>query len=100
MAIKCLSSEVRDVLVEVLEEFEVEADKIQILKDMPACANAPIEYETPSSHTPEHTSKRESGTPRSKRPPSAYQQHTSECMKGGKHTMSECAAEWRAKKGK
>ena len=98
-AIKCLSPQVRDILIEVLEDLEVEPATIEALRGMDACENAAIEYETASHQTPT----REAPTPpttRKKRPASAYQQHTGECMKGGHKTMSECAALWRAKKGK
>jgi len=99
MSIKCLSPEVRDILVELLEEMEIDTTTIQTLRDMAACENATIEYEDKAArHTPEPSSG--GGTPRKKRAPTAYQQHTGECMKGGHKTMAECAAMWRAKKGK
>jgi|TARA_R100000049_G_C1929234_1_gene73320 hypothetical protein len=100
-AIKCLSEQARDFLVEVLEELEVAEETIDTLKKMATCPTDVIEYADdappPATHTAEH---KERTTPRKKREPSAYQRHTGECMKGGKHSMSECAAAWRAKKGK
>ena len=99
-AIKCLSPQVRDVLIEVLEDLEVDSATIETLRGMVACDDAAIEYETaPARQTPP-APVAEAATPRKKRAPSAYQQHTGECMKGGHRTMSECAAAWRAKKGK
>jgi urocanate hydratase len=95
-AIKCLSPKVRDMLVEILEELAVDDTILETLREMASCKDAAIEYET----APAHQAKEEAATPRKKRTPSAYQQHTSECMKGGHRTMSECAAAWRAKKGK
>jgi len=99
MSIKCLSPQVRDILVELLEELEVDTTTIQTLRDMAACENATIEYEDKAArHTPEPSSG--GSAPRKKRAPTAYQRHTGECMKGGHKTMAECAAMWRAKKGK
>jgi hypothetical protein len=100
-AIKCLSPQARDFLVEVLEELEVEEDVIDTLKKMATCATDAIEYADDAPPPATHTTERQKdATPRKKREPSAYQRHTSECMKGGKRSMSECAAAWRAKKGK
>jgi len=101
-AIKCLSPQVRDVLVEVLEDLEVDSATIETLRGMVACDDAAIEYETaPARQTPPAPAPAaEAATPRKKRAPSAYQQHTGECMKGGHRSMKECAAAWRAKKGK
>ena len=99
-AIKCLSPQARDFLVEVLEELEVDEPTIDTLKKMATCPSSVIELvddAPPATHTTEH---QKGTTPRKKREPTAYQRHTSECMKGGKRSMSECAAEWRAKKGK
>ena len=95
-AIKCLSPKVRDLLMEILEELEVDGTILETLREMASCKDAAIEYET----APAHQEKEDAATPRKKRAPSAYQQHTGECMKGGHRTMSECAAAWRAKKGK
>jgi hypothetical protein len=55
---------------------------------MPDCdGEEPIEFA-------EETKK---GRKKSNRPPSAYQQHTGECMRAG-NSMKECAAMWREKK--
>ena len=101
-AIKCLSPKVRDMLVEILEELEVDATVLKTLQEMVACDDAAIEYETAPARQapPAPAPAAEAATPRKKRAPSAYQQHTGECMKGGHRSMSECAAAWRAKKGK
>ena len=100
-AIKCLSEQARDFLVEVLEELEVEEEAIDTLKKMATCSTDAIEYADDAPPPATHTTERQKDvTPRKKREPSAYQRHTGECMKGGKHSMSECAAAWRAKKGK
>jgi hypothetical protein len=98
-AIKCLSPQVRDMLVEILEELAVDDTILKTLREMASCKDAAIEYETAPA-APAHQEKEDAATPRKKRAPSAYQQHTSECMKGGHRSMSECAAAWRAKKGK
>ena len=97
-AIKCLSPKVRDMLVEILEELEVDATILKTLKEMDSCEDAIMEWESGAArHAPQ-----DSSTPRekTKRPPSAYQQHTGECMRGGHKTMAECAALWKAKKGR
>lgn len=36
---------------------------------------------------------------RSDRPRTPYQEHTSQCMKGGQRTLKDCAADWRKKQG-
>jgi len=98
--IKCLSPKVRDLLVEILEELAVDNATLKTLREMAACEDAAIEWESGAARHAPQAEATEAPTPRKKRTPSAYQQHTSECMKGGHKTMSECAALWRAKKGK
>jgi len=96
ITIACMDLRLKRALVEALTKMEandVDFDKsafVQSLKAMPDCdGEEPIEFA-------EETKK---GRKKSNRAPSAYQQHTGECMRGG-HTMQECAAMWREKKAK
>jgi membrane-associated PAP2 superfamily phosphatase len=82
--IVCLHPEVKEALIEVLKELEVEKSIVSKIKKLTDCDEKMVEFGRGGSKV--------------KRAPSAYQQHTSECMKAG-HTMAECAAQWKKKKG-
>ena len=94
ISIACMDLRLKRALVEALTKMEANDtafDKsafVLSLKAMPDCdGEEPIEFA-------EETKK---GRKKSNRPPSAYQQHTGECMRAG-NSMQECAAMWRAKK--
>jgi len=96
ISIACMDLRLKRALVEALKKMEAnEMDfdpsaYLASLKAMPFCdGEEPIEFA-------EETKK---GRKKSNRAPSAYQQHTGECMRGG-NTMQECAAMWREKKAK
>ena len=93
--IQCMDLKLKRALIEVFKKMEANdtdfsADEyIDGLKALPFCdGDDVIEFAEASKG---QTRKK------SNRAPSAYQQHTGECMRGG-HTMQECAAEWREMK--
>jgi len=91
--IQCMDLKLKRALVEALVKMEAndtsfdKSDYLKSLKAMPDCdGEDPIEFAESSK----------GGTrKKSNRPPSAYQEHTGECMREGR-TMQECAVEWRA----
>lgn len=89
--IVCMDLKLKQAIIAAINKMELEGTAYtQFLKALPDCdGEEPIGFEEVGKKA-----KR-----KSTRAPSAYQQHTSECMKGGVKSMSECAAEWRAKKG-
>ena len=94
ITIACMDLRLKRALVEALKKMEandVDFDSsayLQSLKAMPDCnGEEPIEF----------TEEAKKGRKKSNRAPSAYQQHTGECMRAGR-TMQECAAEWREMK--
>ena len=96
ISIACMDLRLKRALVEALKKMEANdldfdsSDYLKSLKAMPDCAGEePIEFA-------EETKK---GRKKSNRTPSAYQQHTGECMRAG-NSMQECAAMWREKKAK
>ena len=100
ITIACMNPWLKSALISALEEMaEAEAafdssTYLQSLEDIPDCSGKkPIEFaeEAKPAATTERT--------KTKRAPSAYQQHTGECMRAG-GTMKECAAKWREKKAR
>ena len=94
ITIACMDLRLKRALVEALKKMEAadmdfdSSDYLASLKAMPDCSGEePIEFA-------EETKK---GRKKSNRAPSAYQQHTGECMRAG-NSMQECAAMWREKK--
>lgn len=103
ITIACMNPWLKSALVSALEEMaEAEAAfdssaYLQSLEDIPDCkGKKPIEFaEEAQQAQPGATTVRT----KPKRAPSAYQQHTGECMRAG-GTMKECAAKWREKKAR
>ena len=96
ITIACMDLQLKRALVEALKKMEaadVDFDSsayLQSLKAMADCdGEEPIEFA-------EETKK---GRKKSNRAPSAYQEHTGECMRAG-NSMQECAAMWREKKAR
>ncbi len=94
ISIACMDLGLKRAVVEALKKMEANdedfdsSEFVKTLKAMPFCdGEEPIEFA-------EETKK---GRKKSNRAPSAYQQHTGECMRAG-NTMQECAAKWREKK--
>jgi len=112
-AILCLHPEVKEYVIKALERLHLRDELIQPLRDLEECENGSIRFGEPIKKAPakevdddfddddeeEPVQAAKPAKKKSSRPRSAYQQHTSDCMKGGQHTMKECAAQWRAKKG-
>jgi hypothetical protein len=96
ITIACMDLHLKRALVEAIKKMAAndldfdDSTYMTALKALPFCdGDEPIEF------TEETKSKK--GRKKSNRPPSAYQQHTGECMRGG-GSMQECAAQWREKK--
>lgn len=84
--ITCLHPDVKEAMIDALEDMGISKKIINKVKKLSDCEDE--EQEIGFGR----------GGSKGKRAPSAYQQHTSECMKSG-HTMADCAAQWKKKKG-
>ena len=84
--ITCLHPEVKEAMIEALEELGISKSIIRKVKKLADCEDESQEIGFGRGGT------------KVKREPSAYQKHTGECMKAGR-TMAECAAQWKTKKG-
>ena len=96
ITIACMDLRLKRALVEALKKMEAndvnfnKTDYLKSIKAIPFCdGEDPIEFA-------EETKK---GRKKSNRAPSAYQEHTGECMRAG-NSMQECAAMWREKKAR
>jgi hypothetical protein len=105
ITIACMNPWLKNALMNALEEMaETEADfdssaYLQSLEDIPDCTGKkPIEFAEEAKPAAAAATATERAS-KPKRAPSAYQKHTGECMRAG-NSMKECAAKWRAKKGK
>ena len=82
----CLHPDVKEAMIDALEELGISKKIINKVKKLSDCEDE--EQEIGFGR----------GGSKGKRAPSAYQEHTSVCMKAG-HTMAECAAQWKKKNG-
>ena len=82
---KALLIQVLDTHAQVIEDQSIVSIIKEIKKEVETCTCS--------------TKKGSSGD-KPKKAQSAYNVHTSQCMKGGGKTMKECAVEWKANKNK
>ncbi|MDP2872753.1 MAG: hypothetical protein Q8P31_09475 [Bacillota bacterium] len=90
--ITCMSEELKTLLVELLKEAGADGETVSKVMLMKKCQDdSPLNVE------------KKQGKTKTKREPSAYQQHMSTCMKqpsdNKKDLMRSCAKDWSAKKG-
>ncbi len=94
LRLTCLSPEVKALVAKELHHVTDPATReifAQIVKSVAACpAGQQVGVELMQDHAAAPGKRR-----RSDRARTPYQEHPSQCMKGGAKTLKECAAEWR-----